>query len=101
MPTAPDGVEFNYGSAEFIRYEDLGLAEAGKCAFVLVAGGLGERLGYSHIKVSLPCSAIRDVSFLQFYAESLLALQVRSLLPALLRLIRGCKGILYLTNDPG
>ncbi len=34
-------------------------------AFVLVAGGLGERLGYSGIKVKLPVDSARNASFLQ------------------------------------
>ena len=34
-------------------------------AFVLVAGGLGERLGYSGIKVALPTDLARNACFLQ------------------------------------
>ena len=34
-----------------MKYEEEGLKEASKAIFVLVAGGLGERLGYSGIKV--------------------------------------------------
>lgn len=33
--------------AEYLALEDSGIIEAGRSAFVLVAGGLGERLGYS------------------------------------------------------
>ena len=35
------------------QYEQQGTTAAAKCAFVLVAGGLGERLGYHGIKVCL------------------------------------------------
>lgn len=45
------------------------------CRYVLVAGGLGERLGYSGIKLALPSDSIRDVCFLQLYIESILAIQ--------------------------
>ena len=38
---------------------------AGAAAFVLVAGGLGERLGYSGIKIALPADSARGASFLQ------------------------------------
>lgn len=38
---------------------------AGESAFVLVAGGLGERLGYSGIKIALPADSARGASFLQ------------------------------------
>ena len=33
--------------AEHLALEETGIIEAGRSAFVLVAGGLGERLGYS------------------------------------------------------
>lgn len=42
-----------FGDDSFIEFEDRGLKEARNSAFVLVAGGLGERLGYSGIKVRL------------------------------------------------
>lgn len=44
---------------------------------MLVAGGLGERLGYSGIKVALPTESATRTCYLQLYAESLLALQAR------------------------
>ncbi len=53
-----------------------GLAAAGHSAFVLVAGGLGERLGYSGIKLSLPAELATGRCFLQLYIEHILALQV-------------------------
>jgi UDP-sugar pyrophosphorylase len=43
--------------------------------FVLVAGGLGERLGYSGIKLALPSDSSRGACFLEEYAHSILALQ--------------------------
>jgi len=42
---------------------------------VLVAGGLGERLGYSGIKVALPVDSVSGQCFLGYYIEWLLALQ--------------------------
>ncbi|CAE7873335.1 USP, partial [Symbiodinium sp. KB8] len=50
------------------------------CAFVLVAGGLGERLGYSKIKVSLPTELTTGTCYLESYIKSILALQVRGTL---------------------
>ncbi len=58
--------------------ERLGLAEASGTAFVLVAGGLGERLGYSGIKVALPTESATGTCYLQLYCESILALQARA-----------------------
>ena len=40
-----------------------------ECAFVLVAGGLGERLGYGGIKVALPSESTTGTSYLQLYVE--------------------------------
>ena len=37
----------------FSQAEEAGLSGIGQTVFVLVAGGLGERLGYSGIKLSL------------------------------------------------
>jgi UDP-N-acetylglucosamine pyrophosphorylase len=37
-------------NAEYLQLEEAGVKEAGKAAFVLVAGGLGERLGYSGVR---------------------------------------------------
>ena len=54
------------------------MREVGSAAFVLVAGGLGERLGYSGIKVELPCERSTDSCYLQLYIQSILALQQRS-----------------------
>ena len=44
--------------------------------FVLVAGGLGERLGFNGIKVSLPTEILTELSFLGFYIKRILAIQV-------------------------
>ena len=51
VPSVPQGELFDMGSKDFWDCESIGLKEIGKCGFALVAGGLGERLGYSGIKV--------------------------------------------------
>ena len=74
VPSVPRGANLPWGSAEFEAFERAGFQHAGaKCAFVLVAGGLGERLGYSGIKVKLPCEGARKASFLQLYCEHIRA----------------------------
>ena len=45
------------------------------CAFVLVAGGLGERLGFSGIKVALPWQITSGQTYIELYIRSILALQ--------------------------
>lgn len=47
MPSVPSGTKLDFASPEFLEAEGLGLQQAAHTAFVLVAGGLGERLGYS------------------------------------------------------
>jgi len=42
----------------------LGLPELKNLCFVLVAGGLGERLGYSSIKIGIPLELITGETFL-------------------------------------
>lgn len=68
-PDIPTGVFLKPEEPEFDQMEQLGLQELSKLCFVLIAGGLGERLGFSGIKVSLPvCTIAEDYSYLKFYA---------------------------------
>ena len=61
-------------------YEELGLKELHKTGFVLIAGGLGERLGYSGIKIDLPVSTLeQDYCYLKYYANYALACKQRAL----------------------
>nr|XP_027091864.1 UDP-sugar pyrophosphorylase-like [Coffea arabica] len=74
-PSVPSGEVLTFGDDNFVQYEEAGVREARKAAFVLVAGGLGERLGYNGIKVALPSESVAGTCFLQHYIESILALQ--------------------------
>ncbi|KAL8110331.1 hypothetical protein AgCh_026161 [Apium graveolens] len=74
-PSVPSGEVLTFGEDNFIQFEETGVREAQNAAFVLVAGGLGERLGYNGIKVALPSESTTDTCFLQRYIESILALQ--------------------------
>ncbi|KAK3237321.1 hypothetical protein CYMTET_52593, partial [Cymbomonas tetramitiformis] len=74
-PSVPEGTALEYGTSEFLQYEQAGVDEVGYAGFVLVAGGLGERLGFSGIKVGLPVEKVSDMTYLQFYCESILHLQ--------------------------
>lgn len=77
-PSVPDGETLAYGTPAFEEAEQAGLAEAGRAAFVLVAGGLGERLGFGGIKLALPVESTTGASYLAFYASFILALQARA-----------------------
>ncbi|GAB4844122.1 hypothetical protein Ancab_037429 [Ancistrocladus abbreviatus] len=77
-PSVPTGENLTFADDNFIKYEEAGIREAKNAAFVLVAGGLGERLGYKGIKVALPSESCTGTCFLQHYIESILALQQAS-----------------------
>lgn len=78
-PEVPDGVFLKPGSEEFDQFEEEGLKELSKVGFVLIAGGLGERLGYSGIKINLPvCTIEEDYCYLKYYANYALACQERA-----------------------
>lgn len=80
-PEVPTGVFLKPGTQEYEKYEAAGLEELSKTGFVLIAGGLGERLGYkSGIKIDLPvCTIEEDYCYLKFYANYALACKERAL----------------------
>lgn len=71
----PKGTNLDYGSPEYDSLEALGVEEIPFITFVLVAGGLGERLGYSGVKLSLPIDIGSEATYLCTYCKSILALQ--------------------------
>ena len=50
-PSVPAGEKFELGTEAYNATEALGMHHLGKVGFILVAGGLGERLGYNGTKV--------------------------------------------------
>lgn len=78
VPSVPEGEKLDWGSPEFRELERAGVAAAGSAAFVLVAGGLGERLGYSGIKLGLPVESASGQCFLGLYIHSILALGAKA-----------------------
>eukprot|EP00466_Bigelowiella_natans_P009736 jgi/Bigna1/137795/aug1.41_g12503 len=65
VPSIPTGERLEAGSPRFMEMEAIGLSEAQNAAFVLVAGGLGERLGFSGIKISLPNELVTGKPYIQ------------------------------------
>lgn len=61
----PAGDTLEAATADFLADEARGLAALPQAAFVLVAGGLGERLGHDGLKVELPVETLSGASFLQ------------------------------------
>jgi UDP-sugar pyrophosphorylase len=77
-PEQPEKVDLTSFSADFEKYEALGAERYDKVGVVLVAGGLGERLGYNGIKLDIAVEVLECTSYLKHYADNLLALQARS-----------------------
>jgi len=67
----PDG----HTGMTFTEAEQKGLTGIKDVAFVLVAGGLGERLGYSGIKLSLETNLLTNKSYLEIYVKYIQAMQ--------------------------
>lgn len=72
---------FEYNTKEFYEMEKIGMEELTYCGYVLIAGGLGERLGYNSIKVGLPIETFTNLTYLNFYIKKILAIQVCSVPP--------------------
>ncbi len=66
------------GKKAFRDLEDLGLSNIGDSAFVLVAGGLGERLGYNGIKIALPTEIVTGRCFLSLFCEFIAVYQAKA-----------------------
>jgi len=78
-PEVPTGFELHLGDPLLEEMEELGLQELDKVGFVLIAGGLGERLGYSGIKIGLPVTTIEpDYTYIKYYAQYVKACRERA-----------------------
>jgi len=58
----------------FREAEDVGLSGIADVAFVLVAGGLGERLGFNGIKLSLETNLLTEKCYLEQYCKFIQAM---------------------------
>ena len=76
-PEVPEGVDLVPNSWSWNSYESAGLAEISKTGFVLVAGGLGERLGYGDIKIGLPVESASKTTYLEYYCKQIKAMEER------------------------
>ena len=76
-PSVPEGFNVKVGDENFFSLEKEGSEELKDACFVLVAGGLGERLGYSDIKIGIETDLITKRKFIQIYADYLLAYEDR------------------------
>lgn len=77
-PIVAAGLNVPFPSAEWESAETLGLSLLGETCFVLVAGGLGERLGSKLSKVALSPTLFHSSCFLRSFATRILAFSRRS-----------------------
>ncbi|KAH0488565.1 MAG: hypothetical protein KVP17_000998 [Porospora cf. gigantea B] len=73
-PSVPLIDSFEPGTQQFSVKEIEGEPELARCAFVLVAGGRGERLGYEGIKLGLPVESVSGQTYLGHYISWLMAI---------------------------
>ncbi|CAE7238007.1 USP, partial [Symbiodinium natans] len=78
-PEVPGGErltgETGPGSASYAEFERKGMEQLSKTCFCLVAGGLGERLGYPGIKIGITAELTTGLTFMELYAKYILAFQ--------------------------
>jgi len=77
-PSRPEAEDLSTLDARYRAMERLGVEAAGGLGIVLVAGGLGERLGYDGIKVDIPVEVTTNVAYLDLYARLIRALGRRA-----------------------
>ncbi len=62
---------------DYYKFERVGIEQLEYTGFTLVAGGLGERLGYDSIKIGIPVSLVTNDPYIQVYCEYLLNYEKR------------------------
>jgi UDP-sugar pyrophosphorylase len=76
-PSVPEGFNVKVGDDNFYELEKLGFEEIKDTCFVLVAGGLGERLGYNDIKIGIQSNLVTLDRFIQVYINYILAYEAK------------------------
>mmetsp|Transcript_7309 Transcript_7309/g.16521 ORF Transcript_7309/g.16521 Transcript_7309/m.16521 type:complete len:323 (-) Transcript_7309:31-999(-) len=74
-PSVPQGESFEIGTDKQRETEARGMELLSKVGFVLVAGGLGERLGYNGAKIGLPTESTTGTLYIEYYASYILAVE--------------------------
>ena len=76
-PEVPLGFDVKVGSEQFYELDKLGFEQIENTVFVLVAGGLGERLGYPDIKIGIETDLITLRKFIEIYIDYIKAFEDR------------------------
>ncbi|HEY5621335.1 MAG TPA: UTP--glucose-1-phosphate uridylyltransferase, partial [Pontiella sp.] len=86
-PEQPNKVDLSQFGESYDRYEAIGVKQFEKTGIVLVAGGLGERLGYNGIKLDIAVEVLESTSYIAHYAGCIKAMEARMENPRLLPFI--------------
>ncbi|MGL1933750.1 MAG: UTP--glucose-1-phosphate uridylyltransferase [Fibrobacterales bacterium] len=78
IPEKPDGVDLRELNETYLEYESYAEEQYHTVGFVMVAGGLGERLGYGGIKIDIPFEGVTGQTYLQYYCETIKAMENRA-----------------------
>ncbi len=78
QPEQPDTVDLTSLDDTYSEYEDVAMKNMDKIAVALVAGGLGERLGYPGIKLNIPVETLTETTYIQHYSTVILAMELRT-----------------------
>lgn len=76
-PSKPETVDLSNFGKEYFECESIAMEHLHEIAVVLVAGGLGERLGYSGIKLAIPVETTTLTTYLQHYCRVIAAMESR------------------------
>jgi UDP-sugar pyrophosphorylase len=76
-PEQPSKVDLTQFDASYDQYEAIGVKQFEKTGIVLVAGGLGERLGYNGIKLDIAVEVLESTSYIAHYASCIKAMEAR------------------------
>ena len=76
-PEVPLGFNIKVGDEQFYELDKLGFDQIQNTVFVLVAGGLGERLGYPDIKIGLQSELITLRTYIEVYTDFIKAFEAR------------------------
>ncbi|GAB66893.1 hypothetical protein PCYB_102430 [Plasmodium cynomolgi strain B] len=60
---------------QYLQYEQIGLNQIDKVCFVLLAGGLGERLNHRDIKLKLLTNLVSEKTYIEYYCNYLISFQ--------------------------
>ncbi|HMB01405.1 MAG TPA: UTP--glucose-1-phosphate uridylyltransferase [Spirochaetota bacterium] len=77
IPTDPQTYNLKEFNSSYQEYEAIGLKNCSAMGVVLVAGGLGERLGYQGLKIDIPVEILENTTYMELYCSFIKALQNR------------------------